>query len=88
MMIKDLEILEDLTSNQCSAVLGGNSTIASGGCVREEPYLPRLPFPIDPKSPGSSPSIPGLEPVPPVYRGSLPSQPIPFGGPGPADEFV
>jgi hypothetical protein len=88
MMIKDLEILEDLTSDQCSAVLGGNSTIAPGGCVWEEPYLPRLPFPIDPKSPGSPPFIPGFKLVPPVYRGPLPSQPIPFGGPGPADEFV
>jgi len=73
MMIKDLEILEDLTSNQCSAVLGGNSTIAPGGCVWEEPYLPSLPFPIDPMSPGSPPSIPGLEPSPLVYYGTLPS---------------
>ena len=41
MMIKDLEVHKDLTSEERHAVRGGSNTILPGGCV--DPTFPRVP---------------------------------------------
>jgi hypothetical protein len=43
MMIKDLEMHEDLARDERSAVRGGNNTIAPGGCYPEIPSGPHVP---------------------------------------------
>lgn len=43
MMIKDLEMHEDLAREERTAVRGGNNTILPGGCIPQTPPGPHVP---------------------------------------------
>ena len=69
MMIKDLEVHKDLTSDEPRAMRGGSNSILPGGCV--DPPLPRVPsfedlerylkkFPVDLPLPQDLPSPPSV----------------------------
>lgn len=78
LIITDLSESKTLDKEALRSVRGGHSYYGGNPVNIEEilgrhlDSLPKYPMPHTPYEPA----------------GPLPSQPIPFGGPGPADEFV